>query len=108
MTENQRKALRWLRARNLGAVVTRLGWTWPVHVRNDEDAALAVLEHAARVEAAECVPSGAIPAFVLEAADAEEWPQRSRTFGARPEAPFKQDAWSLKVGRHDFRPRVAS
>ena len=44
MNETQRKALRRMYRDNLGAVVTRLGWTWPVHVRQNPDAAQAVLE----------------------------------------------------------------
>jgi hypothetical protein len=35
---------------NVGAVVTRRGWTWRQDVRTDEDAAQAVVEHVERME----------------------------------------------------------
>ena len=44
MTDTQKQALAAMSSRNLGAVVTRLGWTWPHMIRSNEDAALAVLE----------------------------------------------------------------
>ena len=43
MTDLQREALRLLDAHNIGAVVTRLGWTWPDHVRKSEEAAAEVV-----------------------------------------------------------------
>jgi hypothetical protein len=39
MTETQHEALHLLNAHNIGAVITRLGWTWPDHVRKSEAAA---------------------------------------------------------------------
>lgn len=44
MSEAQREALRRMSERRIGALITRFGWTWPQHVRDSEDAALAVLE----------------------------------------------------------------
>lgn len=44
MTSTQKMALDLMREERLGAVVTRRGWTWPEDVRNDNGAALAVVE----------------------------------------------------------------
>lgn len=44
MTALQRLALRAMSDRNLGALVTRYGWTWPHHVRESEEVAKAVLD----------------------------------------------------------------
>ena len=42
--ERRRLALRLMDDKNLGAVLTRLGWTWPNNVRTSDDSACAVLE----------------------------------------------------------------
>ena len=43
MTSDQKQALRMMSDRNIGAMVTRFGWTWPETVRNNEDAAGEVI-----------------------------------------------------------------
>lgn len=40
----QRTALGIMRERNLGAVLTVIGWVWPHQIRESEQAALAVVE----------------------------------------------------------------
>ena len=44
MDEQQKLALRMMDERRLGAVLTRLGWTWPQDVRESNDAAAAIIE----------------------------------------------------------------
>lgn len=44
LSERQRRALALLSKRNLGATVTRFGWTWPDDVRRSEEHAAAVIE----------------------------------------------------------------
>ena len=44
MDEQQKLALRMMDERRLGAVLTRLGWTWPQDVRESTDAAAAIIE----------------------------------------------------------------
>jgi len=44
MTSDQKLALRMMSERNLGAVVTRFGWTWPCQIRHSEEIASAVVE----------------------------------------------------------------
>lgn len=44
MTQTQRTALALMWDRNLGAVLTSFGWTWPTAVRQSEAVALAVIE----------------------------------------------------------------
>ncbi len=43
MTSDQKQALRMMSEQNIGAVVTRFGWTWPETVRNNEEAAGEVI-----------------------------------------------------------------
>ena len=43
MTSDQKLALRMMSDRNIGAMVTRFGWTWPETVRNNEGAAGEVI-----------------------------------------------------------------
>lgn len=43
MSANQKAALAAMYERNLGAVLTALGWTWPCHIRESEAAAQAAL-----------------------------------------------------------------
>ena len=43
MTSDQKQALRMMADRNIGAMVTKYGWTWPETVRNNEDAAGEVI-----------------------------------------------------------------
>ena len=43
MTSDQKLALRMMSDRNIGAMVTRFGWTWPETVRNNEEAAGEVI-----------------------------------------------------------------
>jgi hypothetical protein len=40
----QQLALELMDKRNLGAVVTSYGWTWPVHVRKSAEIAQAVVD----------------------------------------------------------------
>ncbi len=44
MTTAQKEALKKMSEQNLGAVVTRFGWTWLHDIRESEEKALAVLE----------------------------------------------------------------
>lgn len=44
LTATQKTALELMRERNLGAVLTGLGWVWPQGIRKSDDAALAVIE----------------------------------------------------------------
>jgi hypothetical protein len=43
MTSDQNQALRMMAAQNIGALVTKFGWTWPETVRNNEEAAGEVI-----------------------------------------------------------------
>jgi hypothetical protein len=43
MTSDQKQALRMMSEQNIGAMVTRFGWTWPETVRNNEEAAGEVI-----------------------------------------------------------------
>ena len=43
MTGDQKQALRMMAERNIGAMVTRFGWTWPETVRNNDEAAGEVI-----------------------------------------------------------------
>ncbi len=43
MTSDQKQALRMMAAQNIGAMVTKFGWTWPETVRNNEEAAGEVI-----------------------------------------------------------------
>ena len=42
-TTYQRMALQAMADDNVGAIVTKFGWTWPEHVRQSEEKAIAVL-----------------------------------------------------------------
>ena len=43
MTYYQKLALQVMADDNIGAVITKFGWTWPQHVRDSEEKAIAVL-----------------------------------------------------------------
>lgn len=43
MTPTQKQALRMMADKNIGAVVTRFGWTWTCHVRESDEKASAVI-----------------------------------------------------------------
>jgi hypothetical protein len=43
LTGDQKQALRMMAERNIGAMVTKFGWTWPETVRNNDAAAGEVI-----------------------------------------------------------------
>lgn len=43
MTNYQRAALKAMAEENLGAIVTKFGWTWPQDIRESDEKALEVL-----------------------------------------------------------------
>ena len=43
MTSDQRLALRMMADQNIGAIVTRFGWTWPCTIEKNEEAASEVV-----------------------------------------------------------------
>lgn len=61
MTPTQRAALAAMDRRNLGAVLTRRGWTWPEDVRHDEVAAIEVLRVLGRSRRQAVSPREAAP-----------------------------------------------
>ncbi len=48
MTQIQKQALKMMAEKNIGAIVTRFGYTWPCDIRESEEKAAAVV---ARLEA---------------------------------------------------------
>lgn len=44
MSEIQKQALKIMADKNIGAIITKFGWTWPETCRNNEDAAKEVVK----------------------------------------------------------------
>ena len=43
MTSDQKQALRMMAERNICAMITKFGWTWPETIRNNDNAAGEVI-----------------------------------------------------------------
>jgi len=49
MGEIQKQALKMMAEQNIGAVITRFGWTWPHHVEESEEKAQAVISRLSQI-----------------------------------------------------------
>lgn len=52
MTSTQKQALKMMAAENIGAMITKFGWTWPVTIENNDLAAIEVVRILSAREAA--------------------------------------------------------